>query len=169
MSSASRSCHVASASADTEGLGITEGDTGGYHGQINGQYKDHGPLRARRDGSYGPCPRSGGTRAPVSAQPLTSSPVMAMVLRSGLDHGGSVFAPCLLGFSVPRGISRPRTVFRLGVLRISRQRATANMLVECSNRTPEQRTLNLQAHRSSCRVPCRNQMTITCAWVQGLP
>lgn len=53
--------------------------------------------------------------------------------------------------SVPRGISRPRTVFRLGRLPVSRQRATANMLVEYSNRTPEQRTLNLQAHRSSCR------------------
>ena len=36
--------------------GITEGNTGGLHGPINGQYKDHGPLRARRDGSYGPCP-----------------------------------------------------------------------------------------------------------------
>jgi hypothetical protein len=27
-----------------------------YHGSVNGQYKDHGPLRARRDGSYGPYP-----------------------------------------------------------------------------------------------------------------
>ncbi len=26
-----------------------------YHGSMNGQYRDHGPLRARRDGSYGPC------------------------------------------------------------------------------------------------------------------
>jgi hypothetical protein len=60
--------------------------------------------------------------------------------------------PCLLHVGsdvpVPRGISRPRTVFRLGRLPVSCQRASANMLVEYSNRTPEQRTLNPRARES---------------------
>jgi len=61
--------------------------------------------------------------------------------------------PCLLhvcsDVPVPRGISRPRTVFRLGRLPVSRQRASANVLVKYSNRTPEPRTLNPRVRGSS--------------------
>jgi hypothetical protein len=61
--------------------------------------------------------------------------------------------PCLLrvcsDVPVLRGISRPQTVLRLGGLRISCQRASVKMLVDCVNRTPEQRTLNPRVRGSS--------------------
>ena len=54
--------------------------------------------------------------------------------------------PCLLhvcsDVPVLRGINRPQTVPRLGGLRVSCQNVSVKMLVECENRTPEQRTLN---------------------------
>ena len=50
---------------------------------------------------------------------------------------------------VQRGSIRQRTALCLGWLPVSRQRASVKMLVDRQSRTPEQGTLNLQAHRSS--------------------
>ena len=36
--------------------GITDGVQANHRGYMNGQYEDHGRLRARRGGSYGPYP-----------------------------------------------------------------------------------------------------------------
>jgi hypothetical protein len=54
--------------------GVTEENTEDYHGSMNGQYKDHGPLRARERGVTERIHGLSGSRAPVSAQPLDHLP-----------------------------------------------------------------------------------------------
>ena len=68
--------------------------------------------------------------------------------------------PCLLHVCsyvvVKPGHARASAGKELRKLRVSRQRASVNVLVLCGNRTPEQRTLNPRARRPSYRLPCVN-------------
>ncbi len=129
---------------------ITGGDTGGLP-QV-----DEWSIR-------GPRPTAGSTRrelrtvstaravparrAPYSRKPVTR--LWVMILRSGLDHAVSLFAPCLLGcpgttrYQPSAAGTPPRRV--AGIL----PGASVKMLVDCGNRTPEQRTLNPRVRGSS--------------------
>jgi hypothetical protein len=53
--------------------GIIEWNTEDYRGSVNGQHKDHGPLRTRRGGSYGPCPPLERILCAIPKQPLNQS------------------------------------------------------------------------------------------------
>ena len=75
--------------------------------------------------------------------------------------------PCLLhvcsDVPVLRGISRPQTVLCLGGLRISCQRASVKILVDCVNRTPEQRTFNPRVRGSSPWRRTRSDLGFNCS------
>jgi hypothetical protein len=104
------------------------------------------PIEARlrmvsiAEATSGPAFRTAGSALPGGGDDL---------LRIGLDLPASVFAPCLLGCPGTRRYQPPADGIRLGELRLSRQDVSVNMLVDCLNRTPEQRTLNPRVRGSS--------------------
>ena len=104
------------------------------------------PIQARlrivsiAEATSGPAFRTAGSALTGGADDL---------LRIGLDLQGSVFAPCLLGCPGTTRYQPSADAIPPRELRLSRQDASANMLVDCENRTPEQRTLNPRVRGSS--------------------
>jgi len=95
----------------------------------------------------------------------------------GLDLSASMFAPCWLGCpgthrqhavsAARRGYRQPHRTAGGGRWRqVAAGIVIARQQFRQKNRT-EQRTLNLRAHRSSCRVSHRNLITTNCAAVQS--